>query len=85
MPHGIFHHPLDLTGSGLGIHHLTDVGVFSQAEGDEVFFLGVLKEILKFLLIIWLGFDVEHLSVLLDMVGQFVICQGVNPFQVRGT
>jgi hypothetical protein len=43
MPYGIFHHPLDLAGSGLCIHHLADVGVFTKAKEDEVLFFGTFE------------------------------------------
>jgi hypothetical protein len=65
----LVHHLLDLSRSRLGIHHLADVGTFTKVEGDKILFLGILKELFKYLLILWLGFNVEHLSALLDMVG----------------
>jgi hypothetical protein len=68
MPHGIFHHPLDFTGSGLSIHDLADVGMVTKMKGDKILFLGKLEEVFEFLLILWLGFDVDCLSVLPDMV-----------------
>ncbi len=63
MHHGIFHHLLDFTGSGLSVHDLADVGAFTKMKGDKILFFGKLD-----LLVLWLGFNVDCLSVLLDMV-----------------
>jgi hypothetical protein len=35
---------------------------------DEILFLGKLEEVFEFLLVLWLGFNVNCLSILLDMV-----------------
>ena len=68
MHHGIFHHLLDFTGSGLSVHDLADVGAFTKTKGDKILFLGKLEEVFEFLLVLWFGFDVDCLSDLPDMV-----------------
>jgi hypothetical protein len=68
MPHGIFHYPLNFTGSGLSVRDLADVGVFTKMKGDKILFIGKLEEVFEFLLVLWFGFDVDCLSDLPDMV-----------------
>ena len=69
MPHSIFHHPLDFTGGGLSVHDLADVSALTKMKGDNILFLGKLKKVFEFLLVLWLCFDVDRLLVLPDMVG----------------
>jgi hypothetical protein len=68
MPYGVFHHPLNFTGSGLGVHDLADAGAFTETKRDKILFFGKPEEVFEFLLVLWLGFNVNCLLVLLNMV-----------------
>ena len=58
MPHCKFDHSLYFARSGVVIHHLCDMGAFSEKKADEVPLLGILNEFLKMGIVIGISLDV---------------------------